>query len=249
MPTRQTRPPAESNAEGLAEVPGFRQPASPDQGPHPDELSPTPEPSATSSRSEAASPSSPTDAPGDPSRSTTASTEVPDLPPPPPPAPLSAELEEELENLAGGLFELGGMVMNRVSRARRPGIPSRLWLVSEQEAEDFGAAAGRIAGRRVPEELKSGDGADVLIMGSVLLGYGMRNVSGVTVPEPAGGGAGSPTTAEPPPTPPPAAGSVSAPPAAPPPPPHAASSRAGGPVVVGVEEGTPPPPDVISPEL
>lgn len=239
MPRSQSQPPASE----LGELPGFRARVAAQEGetePHPDELSPSPGPSATSPPPATSSPSQPEELPGDTSRSSTGSIDDD-----PPPVAISADLATELENFSGGLFELAGLAVNRVARARQKSN-TRLWLVTEEEAEDFGAAAGRIAARRIPDELKEGDGADALIIGSVLLGYGMRNVAGVTGPEL------DQATRPAPPLPDLAAERQAAPPPpAPPatalPPGPGASSRAGGPVVVGVEEATPPPP--FSPDL
>lgn len=238
----------------LGALPGFKAAASPEEEEHPDELSPSPGPSATSSPPA----SSPSPSDEESGASTSSGTAFTDEPPPPPPRPtvsVSAELAAELENFSGGLFELAGLAANRLVRARQHSN-TRLWLVTEEEAQDFGAAAGRLAARRIPDELKEGDGADVLIMGSVLLGYGTRNVMGVTGPDLAAAAerpAGSPTGREAPaapaqqPPPPPAYAEELPPPAAPAPPPPAATSRSGGAVVVGVEEATPPPP--FSPDL
>ncbi len=229
----QTQPPADE-----AELPGFRTPQSPGPDHHPDELSPTlPGPSTTSSPPTSASPSPPAGAPDDSSRSTTGSTDEDH------PVKLSEELRDELENFSGGLFELAGLAVNKMMKARTHSN-TRLWLVTEDEAEAFAAPAGRIAARRVPEELQEGDGADALIMGSVLLGYGMRNLTGVTDEELARREGAVPAeswpaeqAAPPPPPPPPA----------PPPttagaPATIAAVGAGRPPVVGVEEATPPPP-------
>jgi len=136
-----THPPADE-----AELPGFKAPQSPADELHPDELSPTPPgPSTTSSPSTPASPGPPPGAPADSSRSTKASTDHDDRP-----AQLSEELRDELENFSGGLFELAGLAVNKMMKARTRSN-TRLWLVTDDEAEAFAAPAGRIAARRVPE--------------------------------------------------------------------------------------------------
>jgi hypothetical protein len=235
MPTRQSRPHA-SEHEELADLPGFR-PSPPEEAElHPDETIPeaTDQPATSSPPMDPEPPSLPPAAPAAASGRSS-------------PVSISAELRDELENFSGGVFELAGLAANRVVQ-RRTHSNTRLWLVTEEEAEDFGAAAGRILARRVPEELAEGDGADALIMGSVILGYAMRNVTG-NVTQPPGEELAPGVAYQPPPPapqPPPRAAEQEAPspPAAASP---AAPVRAGSPVVVGVEAATPPPP--FSPDL
>jgi len=64
---------------------------------------------------------------------------------------------------------------------RRSHTNTRLWLATEEEAQAFGDALGRIAARRIPEELAGADsdGADLIVMGATTLGYVVRNGMGV----------------------------------------------------------------------
>ena len=148
---------------------------------------------------------------------------------------LEEQIDEALAGLAGGLFMLGGLGVNKVTQRKRPG--STLWVPTQAEAESFGNALGRIAGRRVPEELIDDDMGDLIVAGGTLLGYGMHNALGITGAELEAGAAASaptydrtpqapaPATAPPPRQP---ARVVQQPPAAPPPAP-----------------GPPDPPDVV----
>jgi hypothetical protein len=221
-------------AEGLDDLPGFRSPPSSPMDPHPDESLPD---QSTTSSPPAPNPSSATAGQsGAPGPSSTGSIDDDEPPKRPDPANISQELRDELENFSGGLFELAGLAVNRLVRARTHS-QTRLWLVTDEESETFGSAAGRIVGRRIPEELAEGDGADALIMGSVLLGYGTRNVAGVTDAEQSA--AAVPAQAAAPP-PPPASAPAAAPPAS-------VAAAPGRPPVVGVEEAAPDPP--FSPDL
>lgn len=212
-----------------ADLPGFRPSTTPEEDLHPDETTQSPGPDTTSGQ--------PTEDPSPPAGAQRPASERSS------PVSISAELHDELENLTGGVFELAGVAINRLVKIRSRSN-TRLWLVTEEEAEDFGTAAARILERRVPEELAEGDGADVLIMGSVLLGYGMRNFSGQPAAIPAGTeDLRDISRAEPAPT-------TAPPPRQPPPPQQPATvGTAGTPPVVGVEAATPPPPDAISPDL
>lgn len=218
MPTRQSRPPASADDE-LGDLPGFKAPAEPLEEDHPDQATSPAGPSTTLPPPEETSP--PAADPGDTRPSST-------------PVSISAELRDELENLTGGAFELAGLAANKFMQ-RRTRSNTRLWIVSEDEAEDFGAAAGRILARRVPEELAEGDGADAVIIGSVVLGYAMRNIAG----QPAPALPGEELRVQAPPQPGPTAQEAPSPPAVAPP---AAPARTGDPVVVGVEAATPPAP-------
>lgn len=75
--------------------------------------------------------------------------------------------------------------MNRMVRIRRRGQPTRRWIVTDEEAEAFAAPAARIAERHLPEELKQGDAKDVVVMGSVAVEYGVRNMADLEAPPPA----------------------------------------------------------------
>lgn len=99
-------------------------------------------------------------------------------------AELSQYLEAELEELGASALDVAGRVLNRLYR-RRTQTESRLWLATEEEAEAFGAAAARIAQRHMPDELaEDGDPADALVLGSVALGYVLRNTAGIEAPGP-----------------------------------------------------------------
>jgi hypothetical protein len=170
--------------------------------------------------------------------SSPASTDLPDIRPKP--IELSADLERGLVNLAGGTFEILGTLANRAYRARTR-TQSRLWLVTDDEAEDFGAAAGRIAGRHIPDELKEGDGADVLVMASVGLNYGQRNLAGIDDREADGLAPAQPQHVAAPP-PPPAERREFAPAGTP-------VGTVGGAAGIETEAATPAPPSVISPGI
>ena len=118
------------------------------------------------------------------------------------PVELSPHLDDELGALGASLADVAGRIINRAYRARTK-TESRLWLVTDEEAEAFGAAASRIAARRIPDELaEEGDASDALIMGSVALGYALRNFAGEAAPGPIP--ADWSGTAPPPPSPQPA---------------------------------------------
>src|ERR1700691_1248688 len=149
--------PPPSPAEPLPDVPGFEIPEEdPPPYQHPDSSPLANEDQETSSLP----PESPNPEPESrksSSRSSRASTRA-----------VAAAVEDELENLSGGLFELLGMVVNRFVKFRSK-TETTLWLVTEEESDDFGEAAARLALRHIPDELTEGDGGDLLIMGSVAL--------------------------------------------------------------------------------
>jgi hypothetical protein len=103
---------------------------------------------------------------------------------PEPGAELSSYLEGELEELGASILDVAGRALNRIYR-RRTQTSSRLWLATQDETEAFGAAAARIAARHLPDELaEDGDPADGLVLGSVALGYVLRNTAGLEAPGP-----------------------------------------------------------------
>jgi hypothetical protein len=169
-----------SHDPDLDELPGFDQADLPDPLEdelldEPESLQESPAPSTTSP-----SPSQPLSAPGSsptPSRSTKGSTD-------PDPDP-DLELAEGLEFLAGGLFDLFGQTMNRMARVRRRGQPTNRWIATDDEIEKFAEPAARIAERHLPDELKGGDAKDVIVMGSVAVEYGVRNLADLEAVPPA----------------------------------------------------------------
>jgi hypothetical protein len=242
--------------DDLEELPGF-QPltAAPDDDPLPEGVThlsdPTPpEPPPPNHRPPpAGAGTGPTTAPG-PSTSSRTST---DEPSPPSGGPFDAELEERIDEalagLAGGLFQLAGIGVNRATQRKRPG--SRLWIPTEAETQTFGDALGRIAGRRVPEEMVTDDAGDLLVAGSTLLGYGMHNALGITGDELEARMAGEPAYTPPQPAPP-------APTTAPPPraaavvvQPQPQAAPAASEAVPPPDDPTtaPPPPAVIDPGI
>jgi hypothetical protein len=219
-----------NHAGDLDQIPGFAQTSSPEEFTHPDS-SPMEGPDLTTMS-----------APPPPSHRA----DVPAAKSPGTSSPVSIDVADELENLGGTLFEGFGVVMNKTMNKRNHTPRSTLWLVSQEEAEAFGAAAARVAERHLPEELTDGDGGDALVMASVVFGYAMHNAMGITWddlqngtqlgPQPDAPAPGPvPTTAPPPravPQPQPA------------PQPQPTIVHAGG---IETEEATPAPPDVISP--
>jgi hypothetical protein len=169
--------------------------------------------------------------------------------PPSSPTSIDPEVDEALAGLGAGAFHVLGVMVNKAAQ-RRNHSNTRLWLATEDEANAFGDALGRIAARRVPEELADGDGADLLVMGSVALGYGIRNGMGVADNDPR-------LTGEAPPAP---AHSSESPAPAPPPPERRTMVQPvqQGPMDIvqtppassyGAEPASPPPPDVIDPGI
>ena len=188
-------PPTPRHAPAQDDLPGFA-PASHEEE-LPGELLPgSPTPSTTS---ESPSPSAPGSATS-PTRtgSTTGSIEPE---PDPEPTPLDPEVADGLRYLAAGAFDIVGQLINRAVRIRRRNPADTLWLVAEDEAERFSVLAARIAERHLPEELRSGDAADVIIMGSVGLEYAGHNLAGIPGVEYDGAPAPAAPQAAPPPPP------------------------------------------------
>ena len=213
MPSQPKSPRADQ-----ADLPGFAPLQGNDQTPPDPPESPTP--STASSRQ--------------PPYREPAST-VPDSASQPSPISISPEdFEDELTNLGANAFELGGIAINRFMRKRNRTPLSTLWLATDDEAEAFGGAVSRMALRRVPEELRQGDPADLIVMGSVVVGYAMHNMAGVD-------GA----TMEHPQRP----GEHSPPPTQAPPPPAPPAPTPGPTAPVEAEPATPTPPSVIDPGI
>ncbi len=173
--------------DGLEAVPGFRtlSPTDPSRNPTPRDLDPaaTLDPSTTSPPSPS-SPTSPTrPIPPSASTSSTTSTDADGDDGGRQPPEISEELDEALAGLGAGAFHVAGVLVNKAAQ-RRSHTNTRLWLATEDEAQAFGDAMGRIAARRVPEELAGDtDGADILVMGATALGYVVRNGMGVDLDE------------------------------------------------------------------
>jgi hypothetical protein len=87
----------------------------------------------------------------------------------------TAEALLAMEQLAGALAGMGGMVVNRVTRRS-----DARWLLTDEEAQLIGSVVGKMAARRAPAELVSGDGAEMLAIGSVTVGYLARNLLNLT---------------------------------------------------------------------
>jgi hypothetical protein len=101
-------------------------------------------------------------------------------PPRPSRPPSSTTSSEEVDEALAGYGTTGFMVataaLNKFMEQRTRQRTTR-WLATEDEAQAFGDALGRIASRKVPAELvEKGDTADLLIMGDVLFGYGARTI-------------------------------------------------------------------------
>lgn len=165
--------------EETADLPGFTQPT---------RLEDAPPPAARPSTAPAGAPSTPpSPAPPTPptlSHQAGETLNVPPLSPPSSPSPptsgdITEAVGDALDNLAGDAFEVAGVLINKAFRARTK-TESTLWLVSPEESTAFAEAAGRIAARRLPEELKAeGDASDMLVMGAVALGYVAHNAMGI----------------------------------------------------------------------
>lgn len=161
---------------------------------------------------------------------------------------IAPEVDEALAGLGYGAFHVAGVLVNKAAQ-KRSHSNTRLWLATEDEATAFGEALGRIAGRRVPEELagEDSDGADLIVMGATALGYVVRNGMGVDIEEAERIANGEPPTAQqppapaPPPQPAPAERRVMVQPAQQGPPPAVHFDRP--------EEPAPEPPSVIDPGI
>jgi hypothetical protein len=230
--------PSPQDAGELGALPQFA-PGSPDDPPltHP-EAETTPPPPSTSS-SPPTPPRQPPDRPAtSPKTSSTTSSE---------------DLDEGLANVAGGGLVIGGALLNKWHQKRNRTTGSRVWLPTDDEVQTFGEAAGRIAARRVPDEIKEGDGADIITMGGVLMAYAARNALGISdqdMAHAADPDAPAPAVAPEPGQPYSPAPYVE-PPTAPPPreAPPASVSVAGGTPVTGVEAATPAPPPYIPTDI
>lgn len=172
--------------DGRAQVPGWAAVEGELELEHPDDLEESPEAGAPPPPSSSPSPQRPAEESPDAGQ---AATSTPGSRPteddddrPPPGAEISSYLDAELEELGASIFDIAGRALNRLYR-RRTQTESRLWLATPEESEAFGAAAARIAERHMPEELaEDGDPADAMVMGSVALGYVLRNTAGEEAP-------------------------------------------------------------------
>lgn len=90
------------------------------------------------------------------------------------------ELQQALEQFGSGVANLAGFVANKAHCKRARTLDDK-WIMLDVEASTIGEALARIAGRQVPKELTEGDGGDLLAIGSVALGYTMRNLVGVSL--------------------------------------------------------------------
>jgi hypothetical protein len=72
---------------------------------------------------------------------------------------------------------LATAALNKLAEARTKQKTTR-WLATQDEVEAFGGAAGRVARRRVPQELldSNENAADFIIMGEVVVTYGARTL-------------------------------------------------------------------------
>jgi hypothetical protein len=234
--------------ETIEDLPGFSQPP---QQPTADPLDPTvsqlhdpqsQEPNRPRVSGDPESPSSPSSSSG--ARTGTSSTTFSDV-------------EEALAGYGVSGFFLASVGIDNLTSRRRKTPPTGRWLATEEEAERFGDALGRIAARRVPEELvDKGDTADYLIMGEAILTYAIRAGLGLSADQAAqvaqeyvadqaaqhqAGPAAPPQYYEPPPTAPdrvaqPAPTMVAT----------QGEEIVGG---FGAVAATPAPPDTISPEI
>lgn len=135
-----------------------------DQGdPGPDPTSPGDAPQTTPP---GASPGPSQGQPGPQSRPRTSSRTSTELP---------GEATEALAGVFTGLAELAGLGLNRATRRR-----DDRWLLTDDEATGLGDALSRIAARRIPEELIEEENGDLFTVGAITVGYGMRNLMGVT---------------------------------------------------------------------
>jgi hypothetical protein len=156
---------------------------------------------------------------------------------------------------------VGSVALNKFFEKRTKTRTNR-WLATEEETQAFGEALGRIASRRIPDELaEKGDTADYLILGEVVFNYGLRTVLNMTPEEAAAAGQQyieTQATQGPPPEGAQSPQYSAPPPTAPPPRQNAPASvqtaddlegTAPAGTVHGVVAATPPPPSVISPGI
>ena len=225
------------------DLPGFSQPQTMPVDPLPPEATvtgPTTQSSPTPDRPKVSGPADES-APPAPSGRTTGTSST-----------TSSEVDEALAGYGAAGFMLATAAINKAAEARTHQPTSR-WLATEEETQRFGDALGRIAGRRVPDELtESGDAVDYLIMGEVALSYGLRTVLNLSAEEAVAAGEQW-LEEQAPQAPPPEA--TQTPQSYGPPPPTAPEPRT-TPLVVpdpaengnfGAVAATPAPPDVISP--
>lgn len=225
-----------STTEGpdLEAVPGFA-PVSPDDPAPADPPAPNPpaseDPGTTSTPTTPPPPPSPSTKP-ESSPSSTTSTEAGE----------PVDVEGAVGQLGEGAAYLLGAGMNKAVKSRT-GKNTRAWLMSEREAAAIGAPLARIALRRVPDEMTVGDAGDGLALAAGLIGYGLRNVFGMSPEQMAALEAQGPAPSPPAPavTPPPPA------PTPTPPPPVIATAPPGPPAgqLEGVAPAEPPPPSAI----
>jgi hypothetical protein len=95
----------------------------------------------------------------------------------------AVDVDGSLEQLGAGLSHLVGLAANKVANRTamaRGHQPSQRWLMTDDEAAAIGGALGRLGANHVPEELESGDAGELLVIGSVAIGYTMRNLAGIS---------------------------------------------------------------------
>jgi hypothetical protein len=224
--------------DARAEIPGFATTSAPEEFHHPDQSLPESADLSTMSPP----PLPPKDTPRDHAGSSTGRSSPESI------DSITDAFSEELGNFGAGAFELLGVAMNKVM-SKRTKTRSTLWLATDDELEAFGEAAARIADRKIPEQFKEGDAGDAIVMASVLISYGGRNLAGITREDVERGAIPAQTVdVRPAPAPQAYPGPETAPPPrAVPPPPAATVPHATGGVFDTPQEPTPAPPDVISP--
>lgn len=159
--------PTENPDEGLDGLPQFQEATTP---PPARTTAPSDAPSTPTSGAQPTTPTRPPSAgageTGPEKRATTSS---------PASSEPSPEVDEALEQLGEGIAHLAGLVANKATKRK-----DDRWLMLPDEAHAIGGALGRIGARQVPAELVDGDGGDLLTIGSVALGYTMRNLAGIS---------------------------------------------------------------------
>lgn len=156
----------------------------------------------------------------------------------------AVEIDRTIVELFAGLAHLAGILANKIVRARTH-TDTRLWLMTDEEAQGLGEPLGRMSARRVPDQLVDGDGGDLLEAGAVALGYAMHNAVGISGADLEARRRGDVIDVP--------SAPVAPPPAPAPPPPAPAAAAPEQPTVVavathpveGVTRAEPPPPSVI----
>jgi hypothetical protein len=205
----------ETDEELLSDVPGFGPIPSPDLDESPED--PTTEPPMSSPTSTLRLPPDPGSGAASPTGPSSRGSSDRD-----PVRAISDEAAQIVEDgagdMAGAAFQTIGIILNRrenMRRAARGRPQTDLWLPTEDEVLGLGEALGRIGERHIPDEVKQGDGADMIQIAGVALTYLARNALGVSASEFDAAAAGAPRPQGPPQVPTTPQGPPQAPPPVP----------------------------------